>query len=61
MNNKRQTIVGLFVILGLTFLVGGILLVGNLHETFKRKIELVAVFKDVNGLKNRQQYLVLGR
>lgn len=50
-NNKRQTIVGLFVILGLTFLVGGILLVGNLHETFKRKIELVAIFKDVNGLK----------
>jgi phospholipid/cholesterol/gamma-HCH transport system substrate-binding protein len=50
-NKNRNTIVGIFVALGLTFLLAGILLVGNLHETFKRKIELVPIFKDVNGLK----------
>lgn len=50
-NKNRNIIVGIFVMLGLTFLLAGILLVGNLHETFKRKIELITMFKDVNGLK----------
>jgi len=49
--NKRAVIVGLFVFLGLIFLVVGILIIGNLHETFKNKTEVVTLFDDVSGLK----------
>ena len=49
--NKRAVIVGVFVVIGLVFLLSGILVVGNLRETFKRKIELVARFDDINGLQ----------
>jgi phospholipid/cholesterol/gamma-HCH transport system substrate-binding protein len=54
MNNsprKRAVIVGLFVFIGLIFLVMGILVIGNLNETFKKKIEVVALFDDVSGLQ----------
>ena len=49
--NKRPVMVGLFVFLGLAFLIAGILIVGNIHETFKRKMNVVAMFEDVNGLQ----------
>jgi phospholipid/cholesterol/gamma-HCH transport system substrate-binding protein len=49
--NRRAVIVGLFVFVGLIFLVSGILMVGNLHATFTRKISIVALFDDVNGLQ----------
>ncbi len=49
--NKRAVIVGLFVFTGLAFLVAGTLMVGNLHETFTNKMEIIARFDDVAGLK----------
>ncbi|MFA5330677.1 MAG: MlaD family protein, partial [Prolixibacteraceae bacterium] len=50
--NRRAVIVGVFVFTGLLFLLGGILIVGNLRETFNRKMELVSRFDDVNGLQS---------
>lgn len=49
--HKRSVIVGIFVFLGLLFLVLGILVIGNLNETFKRKIEVITLFDDVGGLQ----------
>jgi phospholipid/cholesterol/gamma-HCH transport system substrate-binding protein len=49
--NKRAVIVGVFVIVGLIFLLAGVLIVGNLKETFNRKMELVSLFDDISGLQ----------
>jgi phospholipid/cholesterol/gamma-HCH transport system substrate-binding protein len=49
--NKRAVIVGLFVFTGLLFLIAGILIVGDLRETFKNKMKVVSLFDDVGGLK----------
>ena len=49
--NRRTVVVGLFVTIGLIFLLGGILMVGNIHSTFKNKIKVVSLFEDIGGLK----------
>lgn len=49
--NKRGVMVGIFVLAGLIFLAIGILAIGNLNETFKKKMEVVALFDDVSGLQ----------
>jgi len=49
--NKRAIIVGLFVFIGLIFFLAGILIIGNLRETFNRKMELVSLFDDISGLQ----------
>jgi phospholipid/cholesterol/gamma-HCH transport system substrate-binding protein len=49
--NKRAVIVGLFVFTGIIFLITGILIIGNLRETFKRKMKVVTFFSDVSGLQ----------
>jgi len=49
--NKRAVIVGVFVFVGLVFLLAGILVVGNLRETFNRKMGIVSLFDDVSGLQ----------
>jgi len=48
--NKRPVIVGLFILTGILFLIGGVMIVGNLHSTFSKKITISTVFGDVNGL-----------
>jgi phospholipid/cholesterol/gamma-HCH transport system substrate-binding protein len=49
--NRRSVIVGLFVLIGLVFLVAGILAIGNLRGTFTKKIKVTALFDDVGGLQ----------
>ena len=49
--NKRAVIVGLFIFIGLAFLLAGILIVGNLRETFNSKMKLVSLFNDISGLQ----------
>jgi phospholipid/cholesterol/gamma-HCH transport system substrate-binding protein len=49
--NKRAVIVGVFVFTGLVFLLAAVLIVGNLRETFNRKMELVSLFDDISGLQ----------
>ncbi len=51
LKNKRAVIVGLFVLVGLVFLITGILMIGNLHETFKKKMKVISLFDDVSGLQ----------
>ncbi len=50
--NKRAIVVGIFIFLGIVFLIAGILIIGNARETFKRKIKVVALFEDVSGLQS---------
>jgi phospholipid/cholesterol/gamma-HCH transport system substrate-binding protein len=50
--NKRAIAVGLFIIIGLLFLVAGVLTIGNLHSTFQKKMTVSTLFGDVNGLQS---------
>lgn len=49
--NKRAVIVGIFVFVGIAFLIAGILVIGNLRNTFSKKMHVTALFDDVNGLQ----------
>lgn len=49
-SQKRSVAVGIFIIVGILFLVGGILAIGNLHTSFSRKLTVTTVFTNVNGL-----------
>jgi phospholipid/cholesterol/gamma-HCH transport system substrate-binding protein len=49
--NKHAVIVGIFIFIGIAFLLAGILIVGNLRETFNRKMKVVSLFDDVGGLQ----------
>jgi phospholipid/cholesterol/gamma-HCH transport system substrate-binding protein len=49
--NKRAVTVGIFVVLGLVFLIAGILVIGNIHQTFSKKLRVTTLFDDVNGLQ----------
>jgi phospholipid/cholesterol/gamma-HCH transport system substrate-binding protein len=50
-NNKRFVIVGIFIFIALLFLGAGVFIVGDLHKTFEKKIEVVSLFDDVAGLQ----------
>jgi phospholipid/cholesterol/gamma-HCH transport system substrate-binding protein len=49
--SKRGIWVGVFIIVGLLFLVAGVLAIGNLHSTFQKKMTVFTIFGDVNGLQ----------
>jgi phospholipid/cholesterol/gamma-HCH transport system substrate-binding protein len=49
--NKRAIIVGAFILIGLILLLAGVMIIGNVHETFKNKIKVVTLFDDINGLQ----------
>lgn len=51
LSNKRAVVVGVFVFVGILFLIAGILIVGNMRETFNRKMKVVSLFDDVSGLQ----------
>lgn len=50
-SGKRGILLGLFVFIGMLLLVAGVLLIGNLHGTFTRKMKVIAIFDDVSGLQ----------
>ena len=49
--NKQAVIVGIFIFVGISFLLAAILIVGNLRETFNKKIKIISLFDDVGGLQ----------
>ncbi|MES2762256.1 MAG: MlaD family protein [Bacteroidota bacterium] len=49
--NKRAIIVGVFILVGILFLLAGILMIGNIHQTFSTKMQVTTIFEDVNGLQ----------
>ncbi len=48
---QRAAVVGLFVAAALVILAGGILTVGDLNDTFARRLTVTATFPEVDGLK----------
>lgn len=48
---RQAVIVGLFTIVALGILIGGILTIGDLNDTFTRKVQVSAVFSEVGGLQ----------
>lgn len=50
-SNSRTVIVGVFIFIGLGFLIAGILAIGSLNKSFIKKVKVSAVFDDVGGLQ----------
>ncbi len=50
-SNKRAVVVGIFVVIGLAFLIAGILMVGSITGTFKEKMHVTSFFDEVGGLQ----------
>ncbi|MFD2569240.1 MlaD family protein [Spirosoma soli] len=50
-SNKRSVIVGIFVVLGFLIFLAGVFVLGGQQKRFTRSIRVIAVFKDVAGLK----------
>lgn len=49
--NRRAIIVGLFIFLGLTIFIVGVLTLGGQNKTFVKKIAVRTIFDDVSGLQ----------
>ncbi|GAB2587813.1 MlaD family protein [Spirosoma areae] len=50
-STKRSVIVGIFVLAGLAILIAGVFVLGGQQKRFTKSIRIMAVFKDVGGLK----------
>ncbi|AUD01054.1 MlaD family protein [Spirosoma pollinicola] len=50
-SNKRSVVVGIFVLAGIVIFVAGVFVLGGQQKRFTKSIKLMAVFKDVAGLK----------
>jgi len=50
-SNKRSIVVGIFVMLGVLIFIAGVFVLGGQQKRFTKSIRLIAVFKDVAGLK----------
>ncbi|MCX6216116.1 MlaD family protein [Spirosoma sp.] len=50
-SNKRSVVVGIFVLLGIIIFVAGVFVLGGQQKRFTKSFKLMAVFKDVGGLK----------
>ncbi|AKD55210.1 MlaD family protein [Spirosoma radiotolerans] len=50
-SNKRSIVVGIFVLVGIAIFVAGVFVLGGQQKRFTKSIKLMAVFKDVGGLK----------
>lgn len=50
-SNKRATIVGIFIFIGLAIFIMTVLTLGNQQKTFQKSVSIKAVFDDVNGLQ----------
>ena len=50
-SSKRSVIVGIFVLLGIIIFIAAVFVLGGQQKRFTRSIKLMAVFKDVGGLK----------
>ena len=48
---RRSIIVGIFILLGVTVFVIGILTLGGQQKTFVKSIQISSIFSDVAGLK----------
>jgi phospholipid/cholesterol/gamma-HCH transport system substrate-binding protein len=50
-SKKRSVIVGLFILLGLTIFVVGVLTLGGQQKSFVKAISVKAIFQDIGGLQ----------
>ena len=49
--NKHAIKLGLFIFIGLTFFIVGVLAIGNINKTFTKTATVTTVFTEVNGLQ----------
>ena len=50
-STKRSVTVGIFVLLGIIIFVAGVFVLGGQQKRFTKSIKIIALFKDVGGLK----------
>ncbi|GAB3556282.1 MlaD family protein [Spirosoma fluminis] len=50
-STKRSVVVGIFILLGIVIFIAGVFVLGGQQKRFTKSIQIIAVFKDVAGLK----------